>query len=255
MNAAPEIASHISPNAALIEFGSGASVKTKLLLDAAPQVAVYIPMDISADALDPAAASIRALYPDIEVAPLVGDFTQPVDLPAAAKGRPRTGFFPGSTIGNFAPDEAVAFLRTARRLLGAGSQFIVGADIVKDEKVLVAAYDDAKGVTAAFNLNLLARINRELGGDIDLATFAHRAVWNARESRMEMHLVSRIDQTITAAGRMISMAAGETIHTENSYKFTLEGFADLADQAGWRVGAQWVSPDPAFAVFLLQDWR
>jgi dimethylhistidine N-methyltransferase len=254
-DAAPAIASHISPNAALIEFGSGASVKTRLVLDAAPQVAVYIPMDISADALEPAAATIRALYPRIEVAPLVGDFTQPVDLPAAAKGRPRTGFFPGSTIGNFAPDEAVAFLRGARRLLGAGSQFIVGADIVKDERVLIAAYDDSQGVTAAFNLNLLARINRELGGDIDLATFDHRAVWNARESRMEMHLVSRIDQTITAAGRLVSMAAGETIHTENSYKFTLDGFADLADQAGWRVGAQWVSPDPAFAVFLLQDWR
>jgi dimethylhistidine N-methyltransferase len=254
-DAAPEIASHISPGAALIEFGSGASVKTRLVLDAATQVAVYIPMDISADALEPAAETIRALYPNIEVAPLVGDFTQPVDLPAAAKGRPRTGFFPGSTIGNFAPDEAVAFLRAARRLLGAGSQFIVGADIVKDEKVLVAAYDDAQGVTAAFNLNLLARINRELGGDIDLSTFQHRAVWNARESRMEMHLVSRIDQTITAAGRTVTMAAGETIHTENSYKFTLDGFADLADQAGWRVGAQWVSPDPSFAVFLLQDWR
>jgi len=253
--AAPAIASHITRDAALIEFGSGASVKTRLLLDAAPQVGVYIPMDISEDALAPAAAAIRAAYPGLRVAPLVGDFTQPIDLPPAAAGRPRTGFFPGSTIGNFPPDEAVAFLRAARRLLGEGAQFIVGADLVKDEAVLVAAYDDAQGVTADFNLNLLARINRELGGDIDLATFAHRAVWNAAESRMEMHLVSRADQSFHVAGRTITMAAGETIHTENSYKFTIESFTALADRAGWRVGAQWVSRDPAFAVFLLQDWR
>jgi uncharacterized SAM-dependent methyltransferase len=120
--------------------------------------------------------------------------------------------------------------------------------------VLVAAYDDAQGVTAHFNLNLLGRINRELGGDIDLAGFGHRAVWNAAESRMEMHLVSRADQSFTVAGQRFSMRAGETIHSENSYKFTLEGFASLAARAGWRVGAQWVSPDPAFAVFLLQAW-
>ena len=254
-DAAQAIASHISPNAALIEFGSGASVKTRLLLDAAPQVGVYIPMDISEDALAPAAAAIRQAYPRIEVAPLVGDFTQPIDLPPAARGHPRTGFFPGSTIGNFPPEDAVAFLRAARRLLGEGAQFIVGADLVKDEAVLVAAYDDAQGVTADFNLNLLTRINRELGGDIDLAKFAHRAVWNPGESRMEMHLVSRLDQSFHVAGRAIAMTAGETIHTENSYKFTIDSFTALADRAGWRVGATWVSPEPAFAVFLLQDWR
>ncbi|HEX4179471.1 MAG TPA: ergothioneine biosynthesis protein EgtB [Caulobacteraceae bacterium] len=254
-SAAPAIAQHISPNAALIEFGSGASVKTRLLLDAAPQVGVYIPMDISVDALAAAAASLRADYPKLEVAPLIGDFTQPIDLPAAARGRPRTGFFPGSTIGNFGPDEAVAFLKTARRLLGEGAQFIVGADLVKDEAVLVAAYDDAQGVTAAFNLNQLARINRELGGDMDLSNFSHRAIWNARESRMEMHLVSKTDQTFHAAGRAFSMTAGETIHTENSYKFTIDSFTALAERAGWRVGGQWISPDPTFAVFLLQDWR
>ena len=179
-DAAPAIAAHITRNAALIEFGSGASTKTRLLLDAAPQVGVYIPMDISEDALAPAAATLREVYPNLEVAPLVGDFTQPIDLPDAARGRPRTGFFPGSTIGNFPPDEAVAFLKSARRLLGEGAQFIVGADLVKEEQVLVAAYDDAQGVTADFNLNLLARINRELGGDVDLDQFAHRAVWNPR---------------------------------------------------------------------------
>jgi dimethylhistidine N-methyltransferase len=252
--AAPAIARHISPNAALIEFGSGASVKTRLVLDAAPQLGAYIPMDISPDALAQAAEAIRADYPNLEVAPLVGDFTRPIDLPAAARGRPRTGFFPGSTIGNFGPDEAVAFLNVARRLLGEGAQFIVGADIVKGEAVLVAAYDDAQGVTAQFNLNQLARINRELGGDIDLSNFAHRAVWNAQQSRMEMHLVSQMDQVFHAAGRAFTMAAGETIHTENSHKFTVESFTALAAQAGWRVGDQWISGDPAFGVFLLQDW-
>jgi dimethylhistidine N-methyltransferase len=252
--AAPQIAAYISENAALIEFGSGASTKTRLLLDAAPQVGVYIPMDISTDALAQAAAAIRADYPALEVAPLLADFTQPIALPDAAHGRPRTGFFPGSTIGNFAPDDAVAFLAVARRHLGEGSQFIVGADLVKDEAVLVAAYDDARGVTAHFNLNLLSRINRELAGDIDVAGFGHRALWNAQQSRMEMHLVSRADQSFTVADRRFSIRAGETIHSENSYKFTLDGFAELADRAGWRVGAQWVSPDPAFAVLLLQAW-
>ena len=252
-DAAPAMSHHISPGAALIEFGSGASTKTHLLLAAAPQVAVYIPMDISEDALAPAAAAIRAAFPAIEVAPLVGDFTQPIDLPPAARGRPRTGFFPGSTIGNFPPDEAVDFLKQARRLLGAGAQFLVGADLVKDPAVLVAAYDDAKGVTAAFNLNVLARINRELDGRIDLDQFAHRAVWNAAESRMEMHLVSRMDQDLIVGDRRFPIRAGETIHTENSYKFTEAGFAALAERAGWRIGDAWISADPAFAVFLLQD--
>jgi dimethylhistidine N-methyltransferase len=252
--AAPEIAHYISPGAALIEFGSGASTKTKLVLDAAPQVGVYVPMDISEDALEPAAASIRWSYPNLIVAPLVGDFTQPIHLPPQANGRPRTGFFPGSTIGNFTPADAIAFLKTARRLLGEGAQFIVGADLVKEERVLVAAYDDARGVTADFNLNLLKRINRELEGDIDLSGFDHRAVWNAEEGRMEMHLAAKSAQTFRAAGRTFQMAAGETIHTENSYKYTQESFAAIAAQAGWRIGAHWISPDPAFAVFLLQDF-
>ena len=138
--------------------------------------------------------------------------------------------------------------------MGEGAQFIVGADLVKAEEVLIAAYDDARGVTADFNLNLLKRINRELDGDIDLSGFSHRAVWNARESRMEMHLVSNVAQSFHAAGRPFQMAAGETIHTENSYKYTEESFETIAGQAGWRIGARWISPDPAFAVFLLQDF-
>jgi dimethylhistidine N-methyltransferase len=249
--AAPEIASYISQGAALVEFGSGASVKTRILLDAAPQTAIYVPIDISPDALEAAAAAINADYPDLIVAPLVDDFTRAIELPMVAQGHPRTGFFPGSTIGNFEDGDAIDFLKAARRLLHSGAQFVVGVDLVKDEAVLVRAYDDAKGVTAAFNKNLLSRINRELGGDFDLDGFAHRAIWNPDASRIEMHLVSLRDQTAHVAGRAFRFAAGETIHTENSHKFTTEGFSRLAERAGWRTLRLWKSPEPAFAVFLL----
>jgi dimethylhistidine N-methyltransferase len=248
----PEIAAHIPDGAALVEFGSGASVKTRIVLDAAPQVAVYAPIDISASALEMAARAIRAGYPGVTVAPLRDDFTNALRLPEETEGRPVVGFFPGSTIGNFTPDEARAFLASARRLLGEGAAFLVGFDIVKDAAVLEAAYDDALGVTAAFNKNLLARVNRELGGDFNLDAFAHRAVWNAARSRIEMHLVSLLDQMVHAAGREFHFAAGETLHTENSYKFTLESFAELAGSAGWRLEQSWVSPDPAFAMVLLR---
>ena len=184
------------------------------------------------------------------MAPLRDDFTNALRLPEETEGRPVVGFFPGSTIGNFTPDQAKAFLVAARRLLGEGSAFLVGMDLVKDEATLVAAYDDALGVTAAFNKNLLARINRELGGDFDLDAFAHRAVWNARDSRIEMHLVSQRDQTVHVGGREFRFAGGETLHTENSYKFTLDGFAALAAAAGWRVEQQWSSAAPAFGMVL-----
>jgi len=248
---APEISGLISPGAALVEFGSGASVKTRILLDAAPQIGVYAPIDISPAALDEAAAAIRRDYPKLAVAPLVEDFTRALTLPGAAQHRPVTGFFPGSTIGNFDPQEAQAFLRGARALLGAGARFLVGIDVVKAEATLVAAYDDALGVTAAFNKNLLARMNRELDGDFDLDGFAHRAVWNAAASRIEMHLVSLRDQRAQVAGRAFDFALGETIHTENSYKFTVDGFAALAEKAGWTLEASWLSEEPAFAVVSL----
>ena len=248
---APQIAALISDGAALVEFGSGASTKTRLLLDAAPQVGVYAPIDISPVALDEAAAAIRRDYPGLTVAPLLEDFTRAMALPSEAQGRPVTGFFPGSTIGNFTPEEAAEFLTQARGLLGAGARFLVGIDLVKDPATLVAAYDDAAGVTAAFNLNLLRRINRELGADFDLSRFAHRAVWNAAQSRIEMHLESLADQRVRVAGRTFRFAAGETLHTENSCKFTVEGFAALAARAGWSLEARWVSPEPAFAVVAL----
>ncbi|MDB5455026.1 MAG: egtD, partial [Caulobacter sp.] len=248
---APEIAARLPDGGALVEFGSGASTKTRLLLDAAPQLRLYVPIDISHSALADAAGAIGAAYPGLKVAPLVEDFTRALRLPREAQGLPATGFFPGSTIGNFPPDEAEAFLRGARALLGDGALFIVGADLAKDEDVLVPAYDDAQGVTAAFNKNVLVRINRELGGDFDLKAFDHRAVWNAAESRMEMHLVSRQDQTVHVGGRAIGFAAGETIHTENSYKYRPDLFIGMAERAGWRVAVQWISDAPAFGVFML----
>ena len=248
---APEIAARIPDGAALVEFGSGASTKTRIVLDAAPQVAVYAPIDISPSALEEAAASLRADYPNLVVAPLVEDFTKALTPPEGARGRPLVGFFPGSTIGNFAPDEAEALLRGARELLGEGSLFVVGADVAKDPAVLIPAYDDAQGVTAAFNRNVLAHINRELGGTFDPAAFSHRAIWNAEESRIEMHLESVRDQIVMVGDHGFAFAAGETIHTENSYKYRPEAFDAIARRAGWAVAQRWISSDPAFGVYVL----
>jgi len=247
---APEIAARIPKDAVLIEYGSGASAKTRLILDAAPQLAAYAPIDISESALDAAAASIRRDYPKLLVEPLARDFTVGSVAPAVANGRARVGFFPGSTIGNFDPAEAVRLLSEAHALVGEGGLFILGADLVKEPAVLTAAYDDSAGVTAAFNKNLLTRINRDLGADFDLTAFDHRAVWNAVDSRMEMHLVSRTRQTVHVAGRAFEFAAGESLHTENSYKFTVEDVTGMARRAGWRLIERWIAPPPAFAVFL-----
>ncbi len=248
---APEIAAAIPDGAVLIELGSGASDKTRLLLDAAPRIATYVPVDISPEALEMAAARLAEAYPELDIQPLAADFTRRIDLPASLRGRPLTGFFPGSTIGNFAPAEALDLLRGLRTLLGPQGRLIVGADMVKDEATLVAAYDDAGGVTAEFNKNVLRRINRELNGHFDLSAFDHLAVWNAALARMEMHLVSRHDQIVTAAGHSFAFKAGERLHTENSHKFTEASFRTLAEEAGWRVAARWISPAPEFAVFSL----
>ncbi len=248
---APEIAAQIPAGAVLVELGSGASRKTRLILDAADQIAAYAPIDISPSALEAAAIAIARDYPRLEVTPLARDFTRADELPIEAAGAPHVGFFPGSTIGNFTPDEAVALMRRMRNLLGPGSLFVVGVDLVKDERTLIEAYDDPSGVTAAFNLNLLARINRELGGDIPLEAFAHKAAWNGPESRIEMHLEVLKSFEASAAETGFSFVAGETIHTENSYKFSLEGFAALARRAGWRPCRHWLTDPPQFAIFLL----
>lgn len=248
---APEIAAHIPANAALIEFGSGASAKTCIMLDAAPQISAYVPIDISVDALDGATARLKNGYPDLDILPVAGDFTARVNLPKAVEDRPKVGFFPGSTIGNFSPDAAIAFLISARNVLGPVGQLIVGVDMIKDEATLHAAYDDAQGVTAAFNKSLLTRINRELDGDFDVDSFDHLAVWNPDHQRIEMHLVSRTDQTVRAAGQFFTFTAGERFHTENSHKFTVASFTRLATAAGWTIADQWISSAPEFAVFRL----
>jgi dimethylhistidine N-methyltransferase len=250
-----EISAGIAEGAVLVEFGSGASDKTRVILDAAPQIAVYVPIDISEDALEKAAAAVSRDYPQLVVVPVAEDFTGAIRLPAAAQGRVKIGFFPGSTIGNVTQAEALRFLRSVRQLLGDGSVLLIGADLVKDEATLVAAYDDAAGITARFNKNLLTRINRELGGDFDLDAFDHLAIWNAELTRMEMHLVSRADQIVNAAKHTFAFKAGERLHTENSHKFTTKSFADLAAQAGWLVSREWISAAPQFAIFSLAPQR
>lgn len=247
---APGLTDHFGDNAVLVEFGSGASEKTRILLDSAPTLRAYVPIDISPDALKAAAASIAETYPHIEVAPMVGDFLNLAPLPELGRGR-RVGFFPGSTIGNLEPDQAVAFLTNARERLGPSSLFILGVDLVKDPDVLVAAYDDAQGVTSAFNRNLLVRANRELGANFDLDGFRHLAVWNADQSRMEMHLRAERDMTVRLGEVEIRFVAGETIHTESSRKFTEASVTAMAEAAGWRVAAFQTSPEPSVALALL----
>ncbi len=231
----------------LVEFGSGSSRKTEILLSVGERIAGYAPIDVSPSALNGAVQRLRKRFSSILVTPLVGDFNT-VKLPAQLAARPKAGFFPGSTIGNFAPQDSVALLRVFARLLGGGSSFLIGVDLRKERRRLVAAYDDAKGVTAEFNLNLLRRINRELNADFDLSAFRHLALYNEDEGRIEMHLVSGRSQKVKVAGRTFTFREGETIHTENSYKYTREGFAELAAQGGWRVSEVWTDPEELFSV-------
>jgi dimethylhistidine N-methyltransferase len=249
---AQHIAALIPERAALVEFGSGASDKTRLLLDAAPQIALYVPIDISANALKKAAALLKKSYPRLNVAPQIDDFSRALRLPADVAGHTCVGFFPGSTIGNFTHPQAAKFLRSAHGLLGNKAHFIVGVDLVKDVDILVAAYDDAEGVTGRFNKNLLTRINRELDGNFNVEAFEHLALWNETEARMEMHLVSQTEQVAKVAGHTFHFAAGERLHTENSHKFTIESFTALAAGAGWSVSDYWVSEEPQVALFSLK---
>ena len=234
-----DIARVLGPKTALIEFGSGSTRKVRIVLEAATTVEAYVPVDISAEMLRQEARQLQHDWPRLRVLPVAADFTLPFRLPSAIVGLARAGFFPGSTIGNFEPQDAAAFLRHAGRMLGTRATLIVGVDLVKDAKILNAAYDDAAGVTAQFNLNLLARINRELSADFDLDAFGHRAFYNNERRRIEMHLVSGRRQKVNVAGQVIEFAAGETIHTENSYKYTIESFGLLAQSAGWTPVACW----------------
>lgn len=246
-----EIAQLIPAGGALVEFGAGSSVKIRTVLSALDKLAVYVPVDISAEFLAGQAEALQEDFPNLMVRPVAADFTRPFALPAEAQHRPRVGFFPGSTIGNFDPPEAENFLRHAGRILGKGARMIVGVDLVKSRDVLRAAYNDAEGVTAAFNLNLLRRINRELGGDFDLDRFEHRAVFNENRGRVEMHLVSRERQRVSVCGKKVDFAPGETIHTECSYKYTIASFGDLAARAGWTRVESWTDERDWFSVHVL----
>ena len=249
---APDLAHRFGPEAVLVEFGSGASEKTRVVLGAAPDLAAYVPIDISPTALAEAAERIRAAWPDLQVLPVVGDFETLGDLPEDLGSGRRIGFFPGSTIGNLSPEDAIDFLAKALRMLGDGAMFILGVDLVKDPAVLVRAYDDAAGVTAAFNRNLLVRANRQLGADFDLDAFVHQAVWDEGESRIEMHLKALRPMRVTIGDRVFDFAAGETIHTESSRKFTPDALRQMVEAAGWRLADIHTSNDPQVALAVLQ---
>lgn len=245
------IVQHFPTGAALVEFGSGACIKVRFLLDAARKLKAYVPVDISGDFLAAEAARLRKGYPGLAILPVVADFMRPFALPDEVADVPKVGFFPGSTIGNFEPHEAAAFLRHAGTILGAGAVMVVGVDLVKDEQVLNAAYNDAAGVTAKFNLNLLRRINRELGGTFNLDAFEHHALYSRERMRIEMHLASVMRQKVTVAGVPFDFRAGETIHTENSYKYSFESFSALARGAGWALLDSWTDANGHFSVCAL----
>ena len=250
--AGPEIAALLPRGCALVEFGSGSTVKLRRLLRHLPDLAAYVPVDVSETFLLSQAALLRSDFPDLKVEPVAADFTRPFLLPSDLAGAPKAGFFPGSTIGNFEPEEAATLLASFGRILGPGAGLIVGVDLVKRHEVLEAAYDDAAGVTGRFNLNLLTRMNRELGADFEPSRFRHRALFDPAASRVEMHLVSRQAQNVRVAGRSFGFAEGESIHTENSYKYTPDGFRALAARAGWSPAALWTDPAGLFSVHALR---
>jgi len=249
-----EIAATVPAHAALIEFGAGAATKIRLLLQAglAARLGAYVPVDISGEFVLAQSEALRQDWPALSVNPVVADFTTRFELPAAIAAMPRAGFFPGSTLGNFEPDAALAFLRGARQLLGAGATLIIGIDLEKDVTTLERAYDDAAGVTARFNMNVLRRINQELGADFDLAAFTHRALYNTGQHRIEMHLVSRREQAVNLLGERFTFRRGETIHTENSYKYSIPRFKALAAGAGWQTVKSWTDSDGLFSVHALR---
>jgi dimethylhistidine N-methyltransferase len=249
---APEVARFAGPGCALIEYGSGAGVKVRLLLDALASPAAYVPIDISQEQLARVAGDLAADYPDVAVRPLWADYTAPFQLPPLPTGARRLAFFPGSTIGNFHPTEAAAFLRRVRHTVGPNGALILGVDRRKAKRVLDAAYDDRDGVTAAFNLNLLTRLNRDYDADFDVARFRHRAFFNREASRVEMHLESLDAQTVRVAGERIRFERGETIWTESSYKYDGPRLDALAAAAGFRVAKRWTDSGRRFWVVALR---
>ena len=249
---APSMARLLGPQCLLIEYGAGSGRKTRVLIEAlAP--AAYVPIDISRTALQQCAGELAAAYPQVKVAAVCADYSRPMDLPRidGIQNQRRVIYFPGSTIGNFTRADALGFLRHAYTLAGKGGAMLVGVDLKKDPARLRAAYNDAQGVTAAFNLNLLARINRELAGDFDLALFEHHAFYDAMEGRIEMHLRSLRDQVVRVAGRTFTFRQGETMHTENSCKYSVDEFQQLARGAGFTPAHCWVDAEQLFSIHYL----
>jgi dimethylhistidine N-methyltransferase len=248
---ADEMAELLGRNALLIELGSGSSRKIRLLLDALCPAA-YMPVDISRDFLIDAASELAADFPELEVHATCADYSAGLELPWRPKGMPRAAFFPGSSIGNFEPVQARQLLEHVAHALGQGGHLLIGVDLQKHPDILNAAYNDAEGLTAKFNLNLLARINHELGANFKLDNFHHQAFYNAGEGRVEMHLISGKVQWVRVAGAELQFATGEGIHTENSYKYTIDGFQRLAAAAGFEPVKVWTDSDDLFSVHCLR---
>ena len=253
-----EIAFVVNPKPTIVEYGSGSSSKTRLLLDRLSDAVAYVPIDISHDYLEQTATMLAASYPRLPIIPVYADYTRPFHLPILPKesGSRLIAYFPGSTIGNFEPGDALAFLRSIRITCGPKSGLLIGVDLKKDPATLHAAYNDRAGVTAQFNLNMLRRINRDIGSDFDLDGFAHYAFFNPCYSRVEMHLVSRKSQTVKlTACDQVSFEEGESIHTESCHKYTLEAFEEMAAKALYRRIATWTDPQRLFSVqyFLAMD--
>ena len=248
---APVLASDVGSNVALIEYGSGAGKKACYLLDQLKSPVAYIPVDVSRDQLLKVAEKRAEQYPELDIKPICTDYTQPFKLPLLPARSRRVAFFPGSTIGNFHPVEAVSFLRGIRRLVGQNGSLVLGVDRRKDPKILHAAYNDRGGVTAEFNLNILAHLNRELGATFDLSNFRHISFFNEEASRIEMHLESLISHKVIVAGRVITFEAGETILTECSYKYNEEHLASLAKSSGFNISKLYTDDQQWFWVALL----
>jgi len=243
----------VGERALIIEYGSGSGIKTRRLLEALQRPAGCVLVDISREHLLRSAARLADELPHVEVLPVVADFTAPFAVPRPhGKVRRRVVYFPGSTIGNFLPEQASRLMQQMAAQVEAGGGLLIGTDLRKDPAMLEAAYDDAQGVTAAFNKNLLRRINRELGADFDLRAFEHRAIYDQERGRIEMHLVSQETQAVRVAGRRFELGAGEAIRTEYSHKYTIDGFHELAGEAGWRPEEVWMDEKAWFAVHLLR---
>ena len=247
----PDLRAAVGEGRAVVEFGSGSSTKTPIVLECV-RPSAYVPIDISGDFLRESSRTLSVAFPELLVLPFEADFTRPLTLPRTIEGAPKLGFFPGSTIGNLTPWAATDLLRAMRASLGEGAMLLIGMDRIKPPEVLIPAYDDAQGVTARFNLNLLERINRELDGDVPVDAFRHRAVWNDDRARIEMHLQAVRDAAFEVAGRGFDIAAGETIHTENSHKYGPRDARILLRGGGWTPVKEWTDDEGRFAVILAE---